>query len=381
MQILQKQLEAGTHCPLCAAAMYWIEAQDYERDLSFHECSHCNHQIYTHNLRNCHCTTCQQQRKKMMQQTRQQEYLRNNKHDAPQPKLEQLSFMKQLFLLSLLDNQVQSHLQHAEYIDWKNLKYQNISPNYWFQKQIFENLIQDGVFIPRADAAERYDINVAVLGYTDPSLFYITEHLRQVFLNNLRNGVPYHNETEVKDALHVMLYQELIQFMQLCCKTWGVQIASSRALQSCCMQLLEHLAVGQVYYLIQNALDYLHKQNALQARNDNFINSNLLKKTLQQYRERGMQQGWETVCLPRSPLMPMSKMSQILFYQFLGCDDDIFMQPMWKAWKVVAPRLQFYAKKRCMNCGSNDLDVDYDAKDYVSLKCKVCGHQDHYFIE
>jgi len=32
-----------------------------------------------------------------------------------------------------------------------------------------------------------------------------------------------------------------------------------------------------------------------------------------------------------------------------------------------------------MYCGSNDLAVDYDAKDYVSLICRQCKHQDHYF--
>ncbi len=381
MQILQKQLDGGTTCPLCRASMYWIEAIDYEKDLTWHECSHCGHQIYTGNSRNCHCKSCQSQRKKMMQQTLHQEVRRNNKQDTPQPKLEQLSFLKQLFLLSLFNDHVHEYTQHHEYIDWQAIKYHPITPNYWFQKQLFEQLIKDGIFIPRSDAVDRYDVNIAVLGYSDASLYYITEHLRQRFLSNLSRGVPYHNEQEVKDTLQLLLYQELVQFMQLCCKTWNVQIASNRGLQQCCMQLLEHLAVGQMYYLIQTALDYLHKQNLLQTRNENFINSNLLKKTLEQYRERAVEQRWETSCLPRSPMMPLSKMSELLFMRFLGCDDDLFMQPMRKAWKTVAPRLHFYAQKRCMNCGNSDLNVDYDAKDYVSLKCNRCGHQDHYFVE
>ncbi len=45
--------------------------------------------------------------------------------------------------------------------------------------------------------------------------------------------------------------------------------------------------------MIQSALEYLHKQKALQVRNENFINTNLLKKTLQQYRERGLQEKWK----------------------------------------------------------------------------------------
>lgn len=381
MQILQKQLDGGTACPLCGASMYWIEALDYEQDVTWHQCQHCEHQLYSNTNRNCHCQSCQNQRKKMMQQTRLQEAQRHAKQDHPQPKLEQLSFLKQLFLLSILDDRVQEHIAHAEYIDWQAIKYHSITPNYWFQKQLFEQLIKEGVFVPRGDANERYDVDIAVLGYSDASLYYITEHLRQRFLSNLSRGVPYHNEQEVKDTLQLLLYQELVQFMQLCCKTWGVQIASSRGLQQCCMQLLEHLAVGQIYYLIQNALDYLHTQNLLKPRNENFINSNLLKKTLEQYRERAVEQRWETSCLPRSPMMPLSKMSELLFMHFLGCTEELFMQPMRKAWKVVAPRLHFYAQKRCMNCGGHDLNVDYDAQDYVSLKCNTCGHQDHYFVE
>ena len=381
MQILQKQLEAATQCPLCRAAMYWIEAIDYEQDLTWHECSHCAHQLFTSQTRNCHCTTCQNQRKKMMQQTKQQEIRHNNKQDLPQPKLENLSFLKQLFLLSVLDDRVQEHTAHAEFIDWNAIKYQSITPNYWFQKQLFEQLIKDGVLQPRNDRADCYDLNLAVMGYTDASLYYVTEQLRQRFYSNLSRDVPFKDDQEVKDALQLMLYQELVQFMQLCCKTWSVQIASSKGLQQFCLQLLDQLAVGQIYYLIQNALDYLHQQKALKARNENFINSNLLKKTLEQYRERAINERWETSCLPRSPMMPLSKMSQIFFVQFLGCNDELFMQPMWKAWKIIAPRLQFYAKKRCMNCGADDLTVNYDAKDYVSLKCNVCGHQDHYFVE
>lgn len=381
MQILQKQLEAGTQCPLCGASMYWIEALDYEQDLTWHECSHCSHQRYTLQTRNCHCASCQSQRKKIMQQTLQQETRRNRPQDTPQPRLEHLSFIKQLFLLSLLDDRVHEHIPHAEYIDWNAIKYQPITPNYWFQKQLFEQLVKDGVLNARHDRADCYELNLSVMGYNDASLFYVTEQLRQRFLSNLSRGVPFHNEQEVKEALKLLLYQELVQFMQLCCKTWGVQISSSKALQQCCLQLLDHLAVGQLYYLIQNALDYLHTQNALKTRNENFINSNLLKKTLEQYRERAVNERWETSCLPRSPMMPLSKMSQILFQRFLGCDEELFMQPMRKAWKTVAPRLQFYAKKRCMNCGSENLNVDYDAKDYVSLKCNVCGHQDHYFVE
>ena len=72
-------------------------------------------------------------------------------------------------------------------------------------------------------------------------------------------------------------------------------------------------------------------------------------------------------------------MSEILLFKFLGYDERIFIQPVWKSWRKIEPRLSFYSVKRCMYCGSNDLVVDYDAKDYVSLICRHCKHQDHYF--
>ena len=134
-----------------------------------------------------------------------------------------------------------------------------------------------------------------------------------------------------------------------------------------------------IYYLIQNALEYLYKSKALQARNENFINTNLLKKTLQQYREKSLTEKWETSTLPRPNNIPFSRMSEILLFKFLGYDESIFFHPIRHAWKRIEPRLNFYSQKRCMHCGSSDLTVEYDANDYVSLLCRNCKHQDHYF--
>ena len=67
LQILQKQLDESTLCPLCQASMYWIEAEQYEQELNFHECSHCEHRIFQNSQQqNCHCVSCTQQRKKIM---------------------------------------------------------------------------------------------------------------------------------------------------------------------------------------------------------------------------------------------------------------------------------------------------------------------------
>ncbi len=82
----------------------------------------------------------------------------------------------------------------------------------------------------------------------------------------------------MKDVLFLVLYQEIIQFMQMYCRTWGIQIAGNRSFQQFCYRLLDSLAVGQVYYLIQTALDYLYNKKALQPRNENFINTNILKR-------------------------------------------------------------------------------------------------------
>jgi hypothetical protein len=158
-------------------------------------------------------------------------------------------------------------------------------------------------------------------GYNEPSLFSIAQQLRYWFYENLSLGIPYKTSDEVKDVLFLVLYQEIIQFMQMYCRTWGIQIAGNRSFQQFCYRLLDSLAVGQVYYLIQTALDYLYNKKALQPRNENFINTNILKKTLEQYRERSLNEKWETSTLPRPMNLPLSKMSQIfcsIFYLMMS---------------------------------------------------------------
>lgn len=383
LQILQKQLDESAHCPLCRASMYWIEAEQYDTPMHYHECSHCHHQIYQDNKQNCHCETCTSKRKKLLKETRLQETRKYKHQDLVEIELNQLSFMNKLFLLSLLDDHVQEHTMHHEFIDWEVYKYRYISPNYLYQSYLMKSLIRDRVLITKefSDHPHQYYINVRLDGYSEPSLFSITQQLRHWFYEKLTLGVPFKTSEEVKDALYQLLYQEIIQFMQFYCRTWGIQIAGNKGFQSFCYQLLGALAVGQIYYLIQNALEYLHKQKALQPRNENFINTNLLKKTLEQYRERALREKWETSTLPRPHNLPLSKMSHLLFFNFLGYDERIFFQPVTRSWKKIEPRLKFYSTKRCMYCGSNELTVDYDAENYVSLICRQCKHQDHYFTQ
>ena len=106
LQILQKQLDESTFCPLCQASMYYVEAEEFEKEVSFHQCSHCNHQVFQNNQRNCHCETCQSKRRKLIKETRLQETRKLKKKDNFELGLDQLSFLHKLFLLSILDNQV-----------------------------------------------------------------------------------------------------------------------------------------------------------------------------------------------------------------------------------------------------------------------------------
>lgn len=382
LQILQKQLDESSHCPLCQASMLWVEAEQYTQEFQFHECSHCQHRVFKSDAKlNCHCAHCTAQRKKLTQQTLLQEQRKNKVKDEVIYSLNQLSFLHKLFLLSLLDSYAREDVQHDELIHWKNIKYHNFTPNFIFQNHLVQELLKLGILKSQDQGLETeiFYLNIRLDGYSDPSLFSIAQQLRHWFYENLSLGIPFKTTDEVKDALYLVLYQEIVQFMQFYCRTWGIQIAGNRTFQTFCYRLMEGLAVGQIFYLIQTALEYLYKQKALQPRNDKFINTNLLKKTLEQYRERAITEKWETTTLPRPYNIPFSKMSEILLFKFLGYDESIFIQPVWKAWWKIEPRLNFYSVKRCMYCGSNDLTVDYDAKDYVTLICRQCKHQDHYF--
>lgn len=102
LQILQKQLDESSHCPLCQASMYWVDAEQFEQDVQFHECSHCQHRVFKDTKMTCHCETCTKQRKKLLQQTRLQEQRQFKSKDQPQRSLEQLSFYINFFYSAYL---------------------------------------------------------------------------------------------------------------------------------------------------------------------------------------------------------------------------------------------------------------------------------------
>ncbi|ESK40907.1 hypothetical protein P256_00335 [Acinetobacter nectaris CIP 110549] len=384
IQIIKKQLDSSTLCPLCHAAMYWVDAEQFDTDLNFHQCSHCEHRVFQSSAFSCHCEACTQKRKKMLKETRLQEVRKFRKKDIEAPSLHQLSFVKKLFLLALLDDYAREDAQHDEYIYWDKIKYSPISPNIPFQQQVVKQLEKEGVLV-RTDTKDEdtniYYINVRLDGYAEPSLFSITQQLRFWFYEDLSQGVPFQDSNEVKDAIYLMLYQEIMQFTMAVCRTWHVQISGHKSFQILCYRLLDHLAVEQIFYLVHTALAYLNEQKALQPRNDGFINTHKLKKTVIQYRENALKNKWETPNFPRPEHLPFNRMGEILYFKFLNYDQRILSQPIWHLWRKISPRLSFYSDKRCMHCGSHDLEVEYDAGDYVSLRCRKCKQQDHYFTQ
>lgn len=383
IQVTQKQLDSSTLCPLCKAAMYWVQGEQFDQDIHFHECSHCNHRVFQQKSQNCHCEQCQLQRKKELKETRYQE-IRKRKHKDIEPhRLEKLSFLNKLFLLALLDDRVKEDSQHQEWIHWDTLKYAPISPNIPFQHAMIKQLEKDMIILRKNPDSEEaiYYINVRLDGYTEPSLFSITQQLRDWFYQDLSQGVPFEHSDEVKSALYLMLYQEIMQFTIALCKTWNIQIAGHRTFQQLCYRLLDQLAVEQIFHLIYTALTYLHQENILQTKNDGFVNTHRLKKTIAQYRERAITQKWETPNYPRPDHLPFNKMGEILYFKFLKHDQRILSRPVWHLWKKISPRLSFYSDKRCMYCGSHDLEVQYDTEEYISLICRHCKHQDHYFTQ
>lgn len=382
MQILRKQLDNST-CPLCHAAMYWVDAEQYDQDLNFHECSHCEHRVFTDKTMNCHCERCATTRKKLLKETRLQEIRKYKKKNIDPMSLDKISFVKKLFLLAILDEKVGEATQHDEYIHWNTIQYAAISPNTQFQRQLIKQLEKDFILVPCNIEEEDspYYLNIRLDGYSEPSLFSIAQQLRAWFYEDLTQGIPFKDSNEVKDALYLMLYQEIIQFAQAVCKNWQIQLSGHTSLRQICYRLLDHLAVEQIFHLVYTALSYLQQKNALEPKNDGFINTHRLKKTLLQYRTNAVAQKWETPNFPRPENLRFNKMGEILYFKFLKYDQRIFSQPIWHLWHKISPRLSFYSDKRCMHCGSSDLDVDYDAENYVSLICRHCKKQDHYFTQ
>src|SRR5690606_7284716 len=162
----------------------------------------------------------------------------------PGPELNQLSFMNKLFLLSILHEQAQEDRQHREHIDSHQSPSFSTSTTYLLQHGLLKNLLRQQLLIPQGVQHEHphYYIHVRLDGYSEPSLFSITQQLRNWFYQNLSQGVPFKSADEVKDALYCLLYEEIIQFAQFYCRSWNVQIAGNQSFQTFCYRLLDVLA-------------------------------------------------------------------------------------------------------------------------------------------
>lgn len=389
-EIVYQHINLDMLCPLCQQAMYDIEAVILNRSVHFFQCLACQHKIYPQQDRVCHCSHCVKERKKQMTATLKEESLKyktgkqKDKNTNSQIELNQLSFMHQLFLLSILEHHLTEEKTHQEFFNWHFLKYQKITANYQFQQFLFKQLIQNHTVIEKTsfiDDAEEYFLNISLDGYPEPSLFSIAQLLRQAFYNNLNHHIPFVSAEELKSALYMMIYQELIQYMQHLCQAWNVQIAGNKLFETLCYKMIDHLALSQIYHLLYKALNYLQEIQALKTRNENFINTNILRKTIEKYYDNLVKQRWETSNQNRPEHLPFSTMSQIFFVRFLQLDENTFYhQPIWKLWKKIEPRLTFFAKRHCMHCGSLDVYVEYDQNQQVTLYCESCKQQDHYFI-
>lgn len=86
---------------------------------------------------------------------------------------------------------------------------------------MIKHLLKEQILIAKdfAENAQQYYINVRLDGYSEPSLFSIAQQLRYWFYENLSMGTPFKTADEVKDALYLLLYQEIVQFMQFYCRT------------------------------------------------------------------------------------------------------------------------------------------------------------------
>ncbi|MDO4223324.1 MAG: hypothetical protein Q4D05_04760 [Acinetobacter sp.] len=395
IEILSQYLDHDSFCPLCKQVMYAVEASIMGRVSDYYQCSKCSHKIYPQQDHVCDCEPCVQQRKAILKADIASEH----KKDKPKKsamniekvkELADISFVDKLFLLALLENHVNDEQRYQEYFAWHHLKYQLIAPNYIFQRYLFKRFVDLKYVIARPNdeiqgsnnKIEEYYLNLAIDGYNEPSLFSVVQLLRQAFYQNLQMHVPFFSADEVKKTLYVMIYQEIVQYMQNICQAWHVQIAGNKKFEQLCYEMMEHLALSQLYALIYKALVYLHKQgDILQTRNDGFVNTNYLTKILQSYYKKITIEKWETANRLRPEQMPMSSMSYILFHQFLQFKDDFYLKPVWKLWSEIEPRLKFYATRHCIHCGSQDVSITYDDSTQVSLLCNRCQHQDFYFIQ
>jgi len=72
-------------------------------------------------------------------------------------------------------------------------------PNYLFQNSLVKQLVKEQILVAKdfASEAHQYYINVRLDGYSEPSLFSVTQQLRYWFYENLSLGVPFSSASKI----------------------------------------------------------------------------------------------------------------------------------------------------------------------------------------
>lgn len=379
----QQSLDPSQPCPFCSAAMWYVEGDYYQRHVHFHYCRDCEHHVFhDEEPLPCHCAHCLQSRKQAIAQTRKTEKLHVQQQQAKSQGarvLSELSLLDRVFLLALFEQQVSGGYARQETLCWTDYRPERIAPSYQLFQHLKKHALQQGflLVIHELEPDLVYP-NLRLIDYPDPALLTLTFQLRQWLIQH--QGVAYLTTDDVRVTLLTILAHEVLHLTQHRCQQIGVQFYADQKWMSLIQQLLGQLAVTQIMYWIDRALNYLQAQGALQRSNQGFINTHLLRKTLIQYRERSQRERWEIPNLPRPAEMPYSAMTRILLFDYLQLNERAIVQPLWKCWQDIAPQLQFFEHQQCIHCGSTDLDTQYKTLTGVSMVCKRCRQQNHYFI-
>lgn len=380
--ILQKEHDESSFCPLCKASMFLVSAELNDVPLEYFECTHCEHKISESDAMQCTCQNCSQNLL-----SPKDEASPNHKKVLNIRPLSSLYLIDKLFLLSVLEKTMHNDYFEHEFINFEKLKWEKLASTYSLQSTILYRLEKYHVISKRRmvtlkDDDNSYYLDVRVDRFLEPSLYTIYQRLRQWFFEDFKYGAPFQQAEEVKNTLFIIFYNEIVEFTQYYCKRLGVKFSGNKKFKDYCDYLLNYLSLGQIYYMIQTALDYLHQQNnALDLQNTDFNNTNKLRKTLEEYRRTSIERKFEISTLPRPFDLKFSRMSEIFLFQFIKLDENYIAQTIQHIWHNIKPRMEFFSKFNCMHCGSTELSIEYDANNSISTFCNRCKHQDHYFTQ
>lgn len=386
--VYQKYLDESTYCELCNASMMWIEGEFNSLELQYHVCTNCGHSYLPEKSPSpCQCKHCLEQRRKTIRETlKYEKYESRQKNlkskDQLEILLDDVSFLDKLFTLALLDGAVREGASYNEHLNFNHIYALDIAPNYQLFNQLVKKFKFDLFLIPMNPTIEDncFYLNFKLKGYSEPSLMALTEQLRHWFYGNFTKGIPYKTADEVKDVLLTILAHEAIRFCSIKCGEVGVQFVANNKLVEFCKEVLNVWSPTQLFHQIQNAIDYLKKAKLLEASNVNFINTNMICKTLEKYRQVMAGNKWE-VGIVKRPDYPYSQMTNILLFEFLGFKENAFNQPLWKNWNDALPTLRFFEECHCIHCGGYNLFIDHKDDENISFTCSDCKMQDHYFIK